>query len=77
MSISCYNIYLSYMLYLSIDIGSFLLLLTETLMIQLRPQIVIGEAGIATCIVVPFVDYVLTLFCIDIGQHAGTRASGS
>lgn len=50
---------------------------TETLMIQLRPEIIVGEASIATRIVVPLVDNVLTLLCIDVGQYAGTGAGGT
>lgn len=50
---------------------------TEALMIQLRPEIIVGEASVATRIVVPLVDNVLTLLCIDVGQYAGTGAGGT
>lgn len=51
--------------------------LTEALVIQLCPEIVIGQARIATRIVVPLIDNMLALFRIDVGQDAGTGAGGS
>lgn len=48
--------------------------LTKALMIQLRPQIVVGEPCVAPSIVVSLVDDVLALFRVDVGQDTGTGA---
>lgn len=50
-----------------------LFLLTKTLMVQLSPQVIIGESCIASCVVVSLIDNVLTLF--RIGQYTRTGAS--
>lgn len=42
-------------------------------MVQLSPQVIIGQSCIASCVVVPLIDNVLTLF--RIGQYTRTGAS--